>query len=174
MGVNLIGEPERWQQGVEEFILEQVGDSPARVLEVGCGEGGLARALARAGHFVTAIDPRAPEGPIFRRVRLEELSEAGPFDYVVASLSLHHIEDLGRALDKVANLLQAGGALVVVEFAWDRFEEAATAWVLEHLPAVAPPSEGPSRLQRCCRGWARGSRGARVPAEAYFSGWAYD
>jgi hypothetical protein len=40
MGVNLIGEPERWQQGVEEFILEQVGDSPARVLEVGCGEGG--------------------------------------------------------------------------------------------------------------------------------------
>jgi hypothetical protein len=75
-----MGEPERWQQRVEEFVLEQVGDPPARVLEVGYGEGELARALARAGHLVTAIDPRAPEGPIFRRVRLEELSNPGPFD----------------------------------------------------------------------------------------------
>jgi 2-polyprenyl-3-methyl-5-hydroxy-6-metoxy-1,4-benzoquinol methylase len=116
-----MGEPQRWQQRVEEFVLEQIGAPPARVLEVGCGEGELARALARAGHLVIAVDPRAPEGPIFRRVRLEELSDPGPFDYVVASLSLHHIEDLGKALDKVAYLLRAGGALVVVEFAWDQF-----------------------------------------------------
>jgi SAM-dependent methyltransferase len=165
-----MGEPERWQQGVEEFVLEQVGDPPTRVLEVGCGEGRLARALARAGHFVTAIDPRAPEGPIFRRVKLEEFSESGPFDYVVASLSLHHIKDLGSALDKIANLLQAGGALIVVEFAWDRFDEATAAWVLERLPAVASSSEDLSWLQRCCQGLVRASRGeARVPAEAYFS-----
>jgi SAM-dependent methyltransferase len=169
--VNLMGESERWQQSVEEFVLEQVGDPPARVLEVGCGEGLLARALARAGHSVRAIDPRAPEGAIFRRVRLEEFSESGPFDYVVAILSLHHIEDLGRALDKVANLLRIGGTLVVVEVAWDRFDEATAAWVLERLPA-ATSSEKPSWLQRCCRGWARGSGGARLPAEAYFSGWA--
>jgi hypothetical protein len=32
---------------VEEFFLGQIGDPPARVLEVGCGEEGLARALAR-------------------------------------------------------------------------------------------------------------------------------
>jgi hypothetical protein len=103
-----MGEPERWQQRVEEFVLDQIGDPPARVLEVGCGEGELARATARAGHSVTAIDPRAPEGPIFQRVRLEEFSDPGPFDYVVASLSLHHVEDLGRALDKIANLLRGG------------------------------------------------------------------
>ena len=114
--MSLMGEPERWQQGVEEFVLEHAGDPPARVLEVGCGEGWLARALARAGHLVTAIDPRAPEGPIFRRVRLEEFSESGPLDYVVASLWLHHVDDLGRALDKIATLLRAGGDLVVVEF----------------------------------------------------------
>src|SRR3712207_4696042 len=126
-----MGEPERWQQGVEEFVLEQVGPPPARVLEVGCGEGRLARALDRAGHVVTAIDPRAPEGPNFQRVRLEEFCDPGPFDYVVASLSLHHIEDLGRALDKISNLLGAGGSLVVVEYAWDRFDEATVAWALE-------------------------------------------
>src|SRR5215212_8444629 len=123
-----MGEPARWQRRVEEFVLGHIGDPPARVLEVGCGEGELARAMARAGHTVTAIDPRAPEGPLFQRVRIEELSDPGPFDYVVASLSLHHVEDLGSALDKIANLLGAGGTLVVIEVAWDRFDEATAEW----------------------------------------------
>ena len=89
-----MGEPARWQERVEEFVLGQIGDPPARVLEVGCGAGELAQALARAGHSVTAIDPRAPEGPSFRRVRIEEFSAPGPFDYVVASQSLHHVDEL--------------------------------------------------------------------------------
>ena len=42
-----MGEPARWQRRVEEFVLGQISDPPARVLEVGCGEGELARALAR-------------------------------------------------------------------------------------------------------------------------------
>src|SRR5919108_3081571 len=149
-----MGEPARWQQRVEEFVLGQIGDPPARMLEVGCGEGELARAMARAGHSVTAIDPRAPEGPIFQRVRIEEFSDPGPFDYVVAILSLHHVEDLGRVLDKIANLLHAGGTLVVLEFAWDRLDEATAAWALERLPA-ASSSEKPSWLQRRCWEWAR-------------------
>jgi 2-polyprenyl-3-methyl-5-hydroxy-6-metoxy-1,4-benzoquinol methylase len=106
-----MGEPARWQEQVEEFVLAQIGDPPTRVLEVGCGEGELALALARAGHSVTAIDPRAPEGPIFQRVRLEEFSDPGPFDHVVAILPLHHVEDLGTALGNIADLLRAGGPL---------------------------------------------------------------
>jgi 2-polyprenyl-3-methyl-5-hydroxy-6-metoxy-1,4-benzoquinol methylase len=43
----IMGEPASWQRRVEEFVLGQIGDPPARVLEVGCGEGELARALAR-------------------------------------------------------------------------------------------------------------------------------
>jgi SAM-dependent methyltransferase len=168
-----MGESARWQQRIEEFVLGQIGDPPARVLEVGCGEGELARAMARAGHSVTAIDPRAPEGPLFQRVRLEEFSDPGPFDYVVASLSLHHVEDLGSALDKIADLLEAGGALVVVELAWDQFDEATAAWALERLPA-AYSSEKPSWLQRRCWEWVRGrgQGGTQVPVEAYFAGWA--
>ena len=167
-----MGEPERWQKRVEEFVLGHIGDPPARVLEVGCGEGELARAMARAGHSVTAIDPQAPEGSLFQRVRIEEFSDPGPFDYVVASLSLHHVEDLGSALDKIANLLRAGGALVVVEVAWDRFDEATAQWALERLPA-ATSSEKPSWLQRRCWEWARGGQGGtRAPAEAHFAGWA--
>ncbi len=36
----LVGELARWQKRVEEFVLGRVGAPPARVLEVGCGEGG--------------------------------------------------------------------------------------------------------------------------------------
>jgi SAM-dependent methyltransferase len=167
-----MGKSGRWQQRVEEFVLGQIGNPPARVLEVGCGEGELARAMARTGHSVIAIDPLAPEGPIFRRVRIEDLSDPGPFDYVVASLSLHHVEDLGSVLDKIATLLEADGALVVVEFAWDRFDEATAEWALERLP-VPSSSEKPSWLQRCCWEWAHGGQGGtRAPAEAHFAGWA--
>jgi SAM-dependent methyltransferase len=167
-----MGEPAGWQERVEEFVLGQIGDPPARVVEVGCGEGELARTLARAGHSVTAIDPRAPEGTIFQRVRIEEFSDPGPFDYVVAILCLHHVEDLGKVLDKIANLLRAGGTLVVVELAWDQFDEATAEWALERLPA-ASSSEKPSWLQRRCWEWARGGQGGtRAPAEAHFAGWA--
>jgi SAM-dependent methyltransferase len=153
-----MGEPDRWQRRVEEFVLDQIGDPAARVLEVGCGEGELARALARVGHSVTAIDPRAPEDPIFRRARIEEFSDPGQFDHVVASLSLHHVEDLGMALDNIADLLHAGGTPVVVEFAWDRIDEGTAEWALERLPD-ASPTEKPSWLGRYCRGWARGGNG---------------
>jgi SAM-dependent methyltransferase len=145
-----MGDPATWQRSVEEFVLEQIDAPPSRVLEVGCGEGGLARTLARGGHSVTAIDPQAPEGPIFRRARIEEFSDPARFDHVVAILSLHHVEDLGLALGKIADLLRAGGVLVVVEFAWDHIDEATAQWALERLPAAS--SEGHSWLERCCRG----------------------
>jgi SAM-dependent methyltransferase len=163
-----MGDPATWQRSVEEFVLDQIDAPPSRVLEVGCGEGELARTLARGGHSVTAIDPQAPEGPIFRRTRIEEFSDPAQFDHVVAILSLHHVEDLGLALDKIADLLRAGGALVVVEFAWDHIDEATAQWALERLPAAS--SEGheghSSWLERCCRG----ERGVAEWAERGFHG----
>lgn len=170
-----------WQKRVEEFVLDRAGSPPARVLEVGCGEGELAHALTRAGHSVTAIDPRAPEGPIFQRVGIEGFSDPGPFDHVVASLSLHHVEDLGGALDKIADVLRTGGSLVVVEFAWDRTDRRGHGRVGPGAPS-GHPTVGEALLARALlpgtgvrrRGWGprpRGSHGgtlrrvgrARVP-----------
>ena len=100
------------------------------MLEVGCGKGELALALAEAGYDVLAIDPEAPVGEIFRRTTIEELDEPGPFDAVVASLSLHHVHDLGGALDKLRRL--SDGPLILNEHAWDRLEPMTAEWEEEH------------------------------------------
>ncbi|MGK5440609.1 class I SAM-dependent methyltransferase [Micromonospora sp. URMC 105] len=41
----------------DDFFLAEVGTSPCRVLDFGCGTGRLALALAAAGHTVTGVDP---------------------------------------------------------------------------------------------------------------------
>jgi SAM-dependent methyltransferase len=42
-----------------DFYLKLAGTEPIRVLEIGCGTGLVARAMAKAGHDVTGIDPAA-------------------------------------------------------------------------------------------------------------------
>jgi SAM-dependent methyltransferase len=114
------------------FVEGHLPAAPARVLEVGCGDGGLARAIAGLGHRVTAIDPAAPAGAIFQAVALEDFDGPEPFDAVVASRSLHHIHDLAGAADKIAGLLRPGGRLIVDEHAFDRLDEPTARWFAEH------------------------------------------
>jgi len=40
-----------------DFYLDLPGDAPARVLEVGCGTGLIARTMVMRGHDVTGLDP---------------------------------------------------------------------------------------------------------------------
>lgn len=115
------------------FVSSHVPDSRARILEVGCGAGELALALAKRGHQVTAIDPDAPDGPIFRKVALEAFEEAGSFDAVVASRSLHHIENLEHGVDKIHALLRPEGVLILNEFAWDQMDEDTARWYSMHV-----------------------------------------
>jgi SAM-dependent methyltransferase len=115
---------------VESFVRDHLPSASERVLEVGCGTGELAIALARRGHSVTAIDPEAPEGPIFKRLSLEEFVDEDLFDAVVANRSLHHVHDLAAGLDKIHSLLRPGGVLILNEFAWDRMDDRTARWYL--------------------------------------------
>jgi len=120
-----------------EFVLLQLPRAPARVLEVGCGDGQVALALADAGYSVTAIDPNAPDGTIFRRTTLEEFRDDGEFDGVVASLSLHHVEAVDTALDRIVGLLRPGGLLVLEEFAKEHLAGATARWYYHQRQALA-------------------------------------
>jgi SAM-dependent methyltransferase len=123
---------------VVSFVLAGVRGPPRRVLEVGCGRGDLAVALAAAGHDVVAIDPKAPTGTIFRRVPLQEFDDPARFDAVVASLSLHHIPQLDAAVEKIAGLLRPRGRLLLNEFAWERLDRRAARWVVEREATTHP------------------------------------
>jgi SAM-dependent methyltransferase len=133
------------------FVAARLPPAPARILEVGCGDGRLARALDELGYEVVAIDPAAPAGAIFRDVSLEEFAAPARFDAVVASRSLHHIHDLGGALSKVRRLLVEGGRLIVVEHAFDRLDEPTAAWYVEKRRAK--DAHAPSSLEACLVEW---------------------
>jgi SAM-dependent methyltransferase len=115
------------------LALAELPRPPAGVLELGCGRGELARQLAADGYDVVAVDPEAPDGEIFRQTTLETLGDEGPFDGAFASLALHHVDDLGVALDKLHSLLRRGAPLVVREFAWDLVDEVTARWDSERL-----------------------------------------
>ncbi|WP_309146559.1 methyltransferase domain-containing protein [Curtobacterium sp. MCBD17_028] len=89
-------------------------ERPARVLDLGCGGGDVARSIARwahaSGHRVEVVgidpDPRAiraaerttTDGVVFRRASSEDLVAAGErFDVVVSNHVLHHLDDAARA-----------------------------------------------------------------------------
>jgi SAM-dependent methyltransferase len=139
----------------ESFVLTHVPPPPARILEVGCGAGDLARALAAAGHSVTAIDPDAPEGTLFRQVSLEEFAEAGLFKAVVASRSLHHVPDLDAAVEKFDSLLVRGGLVVLDDYAKERFDRRTADWYYEHRRTIAAEGgpEAPASVEECVREW---------------------
>jgi SAM-dependent methyltransferase len=134
-----------------EFVLTHLPAAPARVLEVGCGDGKVALALDAAGYELTAIDPAAPDGPIFRRIKLEELEDDARFDAVVASNVFHHMgENLEPNLDRVAHALEGGGPFVLDEFGPDRLDEVTAAWYEGQrliLAAAGRPSDRPSAEQ---------------------------
>ena len=139
-----------------DFLGEHLPAAPARVLEVGCGHGQLTTALAADGYDVLGIDPLAPHGERFRRIRLEDLEPSdGPFDAVVGSYSLHHIRDLDHALDLVVELLEPGGVLVLDEFGWDLADEPTFDWLYAQRRALVAAGLGevPASLEALRNEW---------------------
>jgi SAM-dependent methyltransferase len=99
---------------------------PGSILDVGCGEGWLARALAGRGHRVVGLDASAPlvesarahGGGEFRVLSYDALAVEptlagpGPYDAVVCNFSLLG-EELAPLLRALRGLLADGAPLVV-------------------------------------------------------------
>ena len=157
-----------WLAAVWPFVTEQLPPAPASVLEIGCGPlGGFVPALRDAGYQAVGVDPEAPAGPEYRRTEFERDQAARPVDGVVASLALHHVTDLDQALDRLADLVVPGGVLVVVEWSWERFDEATARWAFARLAPPDPEAEH-GWLHRHQEQWSASGQ----PWDRYLRGWA--
>jgi len=111
-----------------DFIAARATLKGSRVLDVGCGGGLLAEALARAGAAVTAIDLapgmievarlHARESGLdidYRVVAADELQRATPagFDIVTCMEMLEHVPQPAAMTATLARLLRPGGAAFV-------------------------------------------------------------
>ena len=114
------------------FFGEWLPAAPARVLDVGCGAGAMTKELAGRGYEMTGVDPQAPEGPEFVRTRLEDFAPDAPFDAAVALRSLHHVDDLEQAVERLWGALAPGARVVVLEWAVERLDDSVWQWLVRH------------------------------------------
>jgi SAM-dependent methyltransferase len=157
-----------WLGAVWPFVRSQLPPAPARVLEVGCGTvGGFVPALLEGDYQAVGVDPEAPEGPDYLRIEFEQYEPPHPMECVVASLSLHHVADLDEVLDRLAALLAPGGVQVVVEWAWERFDEATARWCFARLASPSPGTE-PGWLHKAQERWAASGQ----PWDDFLRSWA--
>jgi len=110
-----------------EMIADSAGLVPGvRALEIGCGSGLFTEIFAKSGAQLLAVDISGdlleqarqrmlPEEQIlFLEKRFEDCDVEGPFDAVIGSSVLHHL-DLKPALAKIHQLLKAGGVMCFSE-----------------------------------------------------------
>ncbi len=120
---------------VEEWVRANLPAPPARVLEIGAGEGELARSLRTSGYDVTAIDPKSEVADV-KAIALADLPQQGEqFDAAVAVVSLHHVDPLEASLERLASELAPGAPLLVDEFDATQLDKRAAAWWLEQRRA---------------------------------------
>lgn len=158
----------------DRTLLALVPPTARRLLDVGCGQGRLTRALAGPGREVLGIDlspamverARGLGGAGLRYECGDFMALALPaagFDCIVTAATLHHLP-AAAALDKMAALLAPGGRLVVHDLRRTRTPlEWAGAWALQAWALVARGLRGqrplPPRAVR--RAWARHGAGER-------------
>lgn len=116
----------RWNHNTHYYplVLAAMPDGCRRALDVGCGEGMLARELAARVPQVVGIDKHEPSIALAREQGPEGRAEyvlgdflgypfpAGSFGLVSCVAALHHM-DPAAALRRMAGLLAPGGVLVV-------------------------------------------------------------
>lgn len=162
----------RWNHNVEQYevLLRALPPHCSRVLDVGCGDGLLTRAVAERGIPVVALDVDA--GSVAAtRAEVADLDDVevvqgdvmdpdldlGIFDAVLSVATLHHLP-LEDGLRRMSELVAPGGVLGVVGIARSR-----SLWDLAHDAVGAVLA----RVRRRRRGWWEVTAPTRRPTTSY-------
>jgi SAM-dependent methyltransferase len=147
---------------IELAHIERLGLRPGwRCLELGCGNGSIAQALAKrvapTGHVVASdIDLtyiaglQAPCLDVRQIDVLRDDIEEGSYDLVVARALLHHLTPARKALERMVAALKPGGVLLSIE--------------PDMLPCTVAE---PDSMRAFWQGWLKWSVDARID---YFVG----
>ena len=113
-----------WRPATEVFAarVDASLQPQARLLDVGCGRGGLIEQLGHPVHLVTGIDPDLPS---LREHRLAGLPRAaassdrlpfvdGSFDIVTAAWLLEHLENPLVTFSSICRILRPGGKFIFI------------------------------------------------------------
>ena len=172
--------PARWNHNLHyhRVILAAVPDGARRSLDVGCGEGMLARDLRRLVAHVTGIDRDAASIDVARREDggtgveyvvgdfMTHPFEPGSFDHIASIAALHHM-DAAAALHRMRELLAPGGTLAIVGLARPRYPADSRSRPPERSAIASSGCAGPTgrtRRRGCGRRPPRSARPAAWPA----------
>ena len=133
-------------QDTAAFVAGQLAAGTG-VLEVGCGAGDLAQALAQRGFRVRALDADAESIGQARARGVDAHVCAWPdytgaaVDAVAFTRSLHHIAALDAALDRARAQLRPFGKLLLDDFAHEAADAATLHWFAELLRTPAAQAQ---------------------------------
>jgi SAM-dependent methyltransferase len=113
-----------------------------RVLDVGCGEGQIARKVASAGAVAVGIDPTKAQiveaharggGPVYAQADADHLPVAdGAFDAVVMCLVIEHLDPFEPSIHEMARVLAPGGILLLL-LNHPLLQTPGSGWIDDHI-----------------------------------------
>lgn len=113
-----------------------------RVLDVGCGEGQVARRAAALGADVVGVDPTRNQigvarerggGPAYGEAAAELLPfRDAAFDAVVMCLVIEHIDPMEPAIEEMARVLEPGGRFLLL-MNHPLLQTTGSGWIDDHI-----------------------------------------
>jgi ubiquinone/menaquinone biosynthesis C-methylase UbiE len=107
-------------ESARRIVLRLLGDGPGRLIDIGCGGGAHAAALAERGWTVTGVDVSPAQLELARARGIEVVEadasavpfEDGSFDAAFSMFTHTDVDDFPAMLREAARVLRPGGSFV--------------------------------------------------------------